>query len=80
MSTFNVHEWNRKRYLSEEEEQVGERIYLVMVGKSYQAMGPVKAFTDKVSAEKHAIERKQEYNDRFGDILATQVLEIPIGK
>ena len=80
MSTFNVHEWNRKRYLSEVEEQIEEKIYLVMIGKNYQAMGPVKAFTDKASAERHADERKQEYEDRFGDTLATQVLTMPLGK
>ena len=80
MSKFNVHEWNRKRYLNEVEELSEEKlIYVVMVGRSGEPRGPVKAFMDKVSAERHAAETKQDYEDRFGDRLDAFIREIPMG-
>ena len=80
MSQFNVHEWNRKRHLNEVEEQVEGKVYVVMVGRPGESKGPIKAFMDKASAEQHAAQFKQEYEDRFvGDKLNTVVREIPMG-
>lgn len=76
MARFNVHEWNHKRHLHEVE---GSKAYIVMQGKDLREMGPVKVFRDKSSAEKHAASQAQEYKDRFGDTLATQVVEVPMG-
>ena len=80
MSTFNVYEWNHKRRLSEIEEQAEGKVYVVIAGRPGEAQGPVKAFMDKASAEQHAAQFKQDYEDRFaGDKLTTQVLAIPMG-
>ena len=80
MAQFNVHEWNRKRHLNEVEEQVEGKVYVVMVGRPGESKGPIKAFMDKASAEQHAAQFKQEYEDRFvGDKLNTVVREIPMG-
>ena len=76
MSQFNVHEWNHKRRLSEIE---GGKVYVVMAGRVGEAQGPIKAFMDKASAEQHAAEFKQNYEDRFvGDKLNAVVREIPL--
>ena len=80
MSTFNVHEWNYKRRLSEIEEQAEGKVYIVMAGRSGEPRGPIKAFMDKASAEMHAAQYKQNYEDRFrGDKVNVFVQEIPMG-
>ena len=80
MARFNVHEWNHKRRLSEIEEQAEGKVYVVMAGRAGEAQGPIKAFMDKASAEQHAAEFKQNYEDRFvGDKLNAVVREIPMG-
>ena len=64
--------------LNEIEEQQGAKVYVVIVGRPGEPQGPTKAFMNKVSAEKHAVETKQEYEDRFGGRLNAFVREIPI--
>ena len=80
MSTFNVYEWNHKRRLSEIEEQAEGKVYVVIAGRPGEAQGPVKAFMDKASAEQHAAQFKQDYEDRFkGNELSSFIQEIPMG-
>ena len=80
MSTFNVYEWNHKRRLSEIEEQAEGKVYVVIAGRPGEAQGPVKAFMDKASAEQHAAQFKQDYEDRFkGNELSSFIQEVPMG-
>ena len=78
MARFNVHEWNRKRYLNEVEEQFEVRAFVVMLGKGMQ-LGPARVFQSKADAQAYAAEEKRTYEERFGETLTTQVLEIPMG-
>ena len=65
--------------LNEVEEQFEGKIYVVMAGRSGEPRGPIKAFNDKASAEMHATQYKQNYEDRFGDRVNVFVQEIPMG-
>ena len=64
--------------LNEIEEQQGARVYVVMLGRGMQ-LGPAKVFKDRAAAEAYAAEEKRTYEERFGEKLTTQVLEIPMG-
>lgn len=77
MLEFDVHGWNKKRRLSEIEEQVEVRAFVVMLGKGMQ-LGPVKVFTDRAAAEAYAAEEKRNYEDRFGETLTTQIRDVPL--
>ena len=78
MSEFNVHKWNYKRRLGEVEEQFEVRAFVVMLGKGMQ-LGPRKVFQNKEDVVAYAAEEKRTYEERFGETLTTQVLEIPMG-
>ena len=77
MAQFNVHEWNRKRYLNEVEEQFEVRAYVVMLGKGMQ-LGPARIFRNKEDAVAYAAEEKRTYEERFGETLTTQIREVPL--
>ena len=78
MSNFNVHEWNRKRRLAEVEKRFEVTAFVVMLGKGMQ-LGPARVFQSKADAQAYAAEEKRTYEERFGETLTTQVLEIPMG-
>ena len=62
------------------EEQVEGKVYVVMVGRPGEPKGPIKAFMDKASAEQHAVQFKQDYEDRFkGNELSSFIQEVPMG-
>jgi hypothetical protein len=61
------------------EEEIEGKVYVVMAGRSGEPRGPIKAFNDKTSAEMHAAQYKQNYEDRFGDRVNVFVQEIPMG-
>ena len=64
--------------LNEIEKQFEVRAFVVMLGKGMQ-LGPRKVFKDRAAAEAYAAEEKRTYEERFGEKLTTQVLEIPMG-
>ena len=64
--------------LNEVEKQFEVRAFVVMLGKGMQ-LGPRKVFKDRAAAEAYAAEEKRTYEERFGEKLTTQVLEIPMG-
>ena len=64
--------------LNEIEKQFEVRAFVVMLGKGMQ-LGPRKVFKDRAAAEANAAEEKRTYEERFGEKLTTQVLEIPMG-
>ena len=64
--------------LNEIEKQFEVRAFVVMLGKGMQ-LGPRKVFQDRAAAEAYAAEEKRTYEERFGEKLTTQVLEIPMG-
>lgn len=71
-----------RQFLAEEqvEEQVEGKVYVVMVGRPGEPKGPIKAFMDKASAEQHAVQFKQDYEDRFkGNELSSFIQEVPMG-
>ena len=64
--------------LNEIEKQFEVRAFVVMLGKGMQ-LGPAKIFRNKEDAVAYAAEEKRTYEERFGEKLTTQVLEIPMG-